>query len=350
MHALYIFFRNLLETLKHFLKKGNFVIPKLIYCIIPKECLWKHIKPLHHACSHNNLSALKFFSRQSQLFIEKDENKCTPLNICVKLGHLKLLKFIIEGMKKRYDYSYAARSSYPSGTIKFALRNKLARDHSDDNGNSPLHVACMLGNIHIVKYLTKVVGCDPNATNKYQMSSISIALENEHLNIVRFLIDKCCCDLTICNSLGKSPIFSAAEKGNLEALKLFHGKFHSGEVFFEQCHVDSHNNNILHAASAHGFVEVVQYCIKDLNFDINSTNNDGKSCLHLCAENRHLEVLWCLLDNAESDITIMDGSGKTPMELATDAGYVNLIKESIVSSHQITKNGNEEINTTYKIM
>ena len=305
---------------------------------------------MHYACIHNNLSALKWFSRKYQSYNKRDKNKCTPLNICVKLGHVKLLKFIVEELKMRYDYSYIVTLSYQSSSIDIAkstLQDKLERDHSDIHGNSPLHIACMLGHIHIVEYLTKEIGCDPNRRNKIGMSCISIAVKYKQIGILKILLDNFPCDLNLLDSRGKSPIFLAAENGLLDALKYFRRKLPSGEVFFEQCHMDSIKNNILHAASAHGFVEVVQYCIEELNFDITSTNSDGKSGLHLCVEHGHLEILRYLLDNTESDITLMDGTGKTPMELATDSGIFQIFKclaqKSIDGNPKVTKTSKKEI-------
>ena len=302
---------------------------------------------MHYACIHNNLSAVKCFSRKKQSYNKRDKNKCTPLNICVKLGHVKLLKFIMDELKRRYDYSYMVTLSCQSSSIniaKLTLQDKLERDHSDIHGNSPLHTACMLGNIHIVEYLTKEIGCDPNRRNKIGESCFSIAVKCRQIGILKFLLDNFPCDLNLLDSQGKSPIFLAAENGLLDALKYFQGKLPSCKVFFEQCHMDSNKNNILHAASAHSFVEVVQYCIEELNFDITSTNSDGKSGLHLCVEHGHLEVLRYLLDNTESDITLMDGNGKTPMELATDSGNLHIFK----CLAQKSRDGNPKVTKTSK--
>ena len=305
---------------------------------------------MHYACIHNDLSALKYFSRKKQSYNKRDKNNCTPLNICVKLGHVKLLKFIVEELKMRYDESYMVTLSHQSSSVDIAkstLQDKLESDHSDTHGNSLLHIACMLGHIHIVEYLTREIGCDPNRINKIGMSCISITVKYKQIGILKYLLDNFPCDLNLLDSQGKSPIFLAAENGLLDALKYFQGKLPSGKVFFQQCHMDSNKNNILHAASAHSFVEVAQYCIEELNFDIASTNSDGKSCLHLCVEHGHLEVLRYLLDNTESDITLMDGNGKTPMELATDSGNFQIFKclaqKSRDGNLKVTKTSQKEI-------
>ena len=297
---------------------------------------------MHYACIHNNISALKYFSRKKQSYNERDKNECTPLNICVKLGHVRLLKFIVKDLKMRYDYNYVVTSSCQSSSVDIAkstLQDKLERYHSDTHGNSLLHIACMLGHIHIVQYLTKEIGCDPNRRNKIGMSCISIAVKYKRIGILKFLLDNFPCDLNILDSQGKSPIFLAAENGLLDALKYFQGKLPSGKAF-----LDSKKNNILHTASVHSFVEVVQYSIEELNFDITSTNSDGKSCLHLCVEYGNFEVLQYLLDNTECDITLMDGNGKTPMELATDSGNFQIFK----CLAQKSRDGNPKVIKTSK--
>ena len=49
-----------------------------------------------------------------------------------------------------------------SNNLKQIFWKKILDSHSDNNGDTPLHVACMQGHLSIVKFFITELGCDPN--------------------------------------------------------------------------------------------------------------------------------------------------------------------------------------------
>ncbi len=71
----------------------------------------------------------------------------------------------------------------------------------------------------IVKLLTDTLGCDPNCTNRRDMSCLHLAAESGHLHVVRYLIEETGSDLTLIDRYGRCPSCRAARGGHLNVLK-----------------------------------------------------------------------------------------------------------------------------------
>ena len=53
-----------------------------------------------------------------------------------------------------------------SDALKLISQRKLSERHRDFSGNTPLHTACVHGQLDVVKLLTREIGCDPNNTTE----------------------------------------------------------------------------------------------------------------------------------------------------------------------------------------
>lgn len=75
-----------------------------------------------------------------------------------------------------------------------AVKNLLDKEISllytlDENKNTPLHQACISGNLDITQYLIKR-GADINAQNHQENTPLHLAAEKNHFKIVKFLVEK----------------------------------------------------------------------------------------------------------------------------------------------------------------
>jgi ankyrin repeat protein len=67
-------------------------------------------------------------------------------------------------------------------------KKKELVNSKDNNGNTPLHIAASSGHLELVKYLYTCEGIVPNAGGKDKKTALWLAVENEHWEVVKFLI------------------------------------------------------------------------------------------------------------------------------------------------------------------
>ena len=158
--------------------------------------------------------------------------------------------------------------------IKAFTANAISSINNFDNeGNTPLHYACMYGSI----------------------------------DIVRFLIDREC-DQNIFNRKGELALHlscSGTSKNSLEIVKLLKSNLKA---------VTNDGDSLLHIACRHSCDDVVRYLIEEARLDLNIVNKEGGSPLHIASGTSLKTVI--LLQRYCCDINMQDIHGNTPLHIA----------------------------------
>ena len=91
----------------------------------------------------------------------------------------------------------------------------------NNEGSTLLHLACFSsGNVELVRYLVEEVGCDINAKENNDHTSLHIACEKNQLEIVKFLTSKPKCNRESVSKLGNKPLHLACGlSGNVELVR-----------------------------------------------------------------------------------------------------------------------------------
>ncbi|XP_014230726.1 nuclear factor NF-kappa-B p110 subunit-like isoform X1 [Trichogramma pretiosum] len=117
-----------------------------------------------------------------------DENDYTPLHRAIVGGYNTCLKILLK-------YS-----------------SKLNLDSLSDSGWAPLHMAAKTGSLDAVKALIKS-GANVNITdNSYGRSALHIAVDHNHLHIVKFLVENTKIEVNMKNMGGNTALHTAAVK------------------------------------------------------------------------------------------------------------------------------------------
>ena len=150
------------------------------------------------------------------------------------------------------------------------------------DGATPIFIACYRGNMDIVRFLcSQMVNLErPNANGN---TPFAIAAQHRRLDIAEALLQHGV-NIAPVNKKGSTPFFFACQEGNLD---------------------------------------VVKFLVR--NGAETNTGKNGISPFHMACYRGHLDVVTYLVVEVELDSRAVDGSGRTPLEVARRAGKEDVI-------------------------
>lgn len=253
--------------------------------------------PMHFACAGGNLNIIRELDLAGFSFDDKDMEGYQPSHYAAMAGHKDAIQYL---WSKGVDL------------LANAYRMLLM---------TPLHVACLYGNIDVVKFICEtVIGDeinnnqnDENQNSKlskvinlnthyryYQFSTpLHLACEGGHANVLNYLLSKKnfaskqinCLDQHSC-----TPMIVACQNGSLECVKSL---LNTGQIKLDMKNKRKHIPLV--DAAAQGHLDIVQFLIKQKNIDINSENSKKINALLAAVLNDHLPIVKCLVDNKALD-------------------------------------------------
>ncbi|XP_046332501.2 ankyrin repeat and KH domain-containing protein 1-like [Haliotis rufescens] len=306
-----------------------------------------------------------------------DTHGDNTLHLACLRGHAEMVKYILSqkivdingrGMYGRTPLMFAAIEGHKD---VFDLVMSKGGDVSafDGNGNNILHLACLGGNVEIVKYILSQNIAEINSRDTYGRTPLMMAAAEEHKDVFDLLVSKGC-DVSAFDGNGNNILHLACFEGHVEMVKYIlsqnildinsrgvHGRtslmFAATEghkdVFDsvmskggDASLVDTHGDNILLLACLGGHAEMVKYILSQNIVDINSRGLYGRTPLMVAVAGGYKDV-FDLLVSEGGDVSAVDGNGSTILHVACFCGQVEMVKhilsQGIVDIHAKDKYG-----------
>ena len=108
---------------------------------------------------------------------------------------------------------------------------------------------------------------------------LHITAEKGYMDLCKTFIDEFNFDIHVTDNSGKSAMHYCAGSGNHQ---LFH---YFTKMESDVNHRTNNGQNCLHIAVARGYMDLCKMFLEEYNFDINVTDNSGRSALLCCAAN-----------------------------------------------------------------
>ena len=289
--------------------------------------------PLHCAAAKGHLAIVKYLTSELDFDVLcKDKAGCSPANLAASNGQLEVLKFFVT------EFHYNVNSDWDSTPFL------------------PIHGASFYGHIDIVKYI--VEECSSSATNLAAgdaYRALSIAVSEEHLEIIaylhsigfhadhkadnqgvsilhfaaergqlkilKFLISELKCKKDVMNFNNQTPLHYAAKCGHLSVIKYL-----TIELNCDILCRDSEGNTPAHCAVSNGHLKVVKFCVQTLNYNAHiDRNNQGSQPIHSACLYGHHSTLRYLIEELKCDLMSKNDNGTTPIHYAAAGGKTSMI-------------------------
>ena len=197
-------------------------------------------------------------------------------------------------------------------------------DEKDEKGNGYLHCAVENGNERIAIYLINIIQMDRTSKNNDMNTPIHIAFEKQNTNIIRLLIPLWkYIDLSnLVNKDGQNPMHIASQ-GECQI-----DSFSIQRLFQHPEVKDNTGNSFIHylCATPENY-KVLSDLIKGyFPLDVNITNYDGNTPLHIACENNCVETVKVLLNEGNADPNKQNIAGNTPLHLACQYNKKEIVK------------------------
>jgi len=164
---------------------------KVVQCILSKSSnqplhnIYDHRTPLIASCHKRNYEISKLLLDHSPglTFISEIQANQTPLHIACSLGLLDIVKIILKALQSCIDLNKFEKSS-------------VFLDCTDKEGQTPFYCACESGSFEIVKELiefhrenSECVALNVNAyVTGSKRTPLQVAIQNENMDIVQLLL------------------------------------------------------------------------------------------------------------------------------------------------------------------
>ena len=205
--------------------------------------------------------------------------------------------------------------------VKRLLEEDQEVNIMDYNGNTPLHYVCECkcdyDYLEIARLLLDY-GADMNASNEDDYTPFLLACSMDSLEMVKLLLEK---DIDILPG-AYTPLYVASKSVSMQVLEfLLENGFDVNE------HIPYSGNTALHVSCYQAEYAVVKLLL-EYDADIEATCNMGNTPLHaVCkglTQNR-LDIVKLLID-AGADIEATNNDGDIPLHSACCSGHVNIIR------------------------
>ena len=191
--------------------------------------------------------------------------------------------------------------------------------------NKSLIESCLWGHLDVVKWLADNTMADVDCNNSEgsSYSPLTAACRNDHLGIVKYLVETCNADVNLADSKSHTPLTKACRYVSVLVLKYLLCEIRELDVnlTFRYSNTALHyivwsrkdDNAQLHNACERRDVNEVNNLVIVMGLNVNEQNNDGDTPLHIACLNFHSDIVETLMI-AGADETMKNERKKTPAQ------------------------------------
>ncbi|XP_048253953.1 ankyrin repeat domain-containing protein 17-like [Haliotis rufescens] len=283
---------------------------------------------LHEACRQGDLSRVQHILTEGHVDLNSREKKhgMTPLMLAATEGHRDVFDLVTSkgGNVLLVDTHgdnilHLACLRGHVEMVKYILSQKILDINSRGlYGRTPLMFAATEGHRDVFDSVMSKGG-NASLVDTHGDNILHLACLRGQVEMVKYILSQNILDINSRGQHGRTPLMFAATEGHRDVFDLVMSKGGDVSAF------DGNGNNILHLACVGGNVEIVKYILSQNIADINSKRTNGWTPLMVAAAEGHKDV-FDLLVSEGGDVSAVDGNGSTILHVASFRGHVEMVK------------------------
>ncbi|OQV24464.1 putative Inversin [Hypsibius exemplaris] len=183
-----------------------------------------------------------------------------------------------------------AASSGARDACALLVKSGSDAELGDKDGLTALHCAASRGHLECLKVLIEDWNARVDVKDKHECTPMMYAATLGFIDCIRYL-HTCGAEKNHQDRKGRSAAHLAASKGQTESIMELEDL--GGNIWLR-----NHRGDFpLHEAAQAGYIGVLEFLLSRKPDVINSTNNDGRSCLHIAAMQKDFALCQFLVEN-----------------------------------------------------
>ena len=266
----------------------------------------KHCLPLHYAANcfkFKPLEIVKAVSKGCTLVHMQDNDGVTPLHIACNKGDTDVVKHLV--FERNCNPSFYEHSIHIYGNLDIRL---ACKDEND------------------IKLLEALAN-EQNVNNKYghfdydKTSPLHVACYHQNVLAIKLLV-KLNGDTSCQGFSGRTPLHIACTRSLQSVLPLIPG-IDSSSVNI----CDNNKNTALHLAFKENYLDIVQFLLSNFKCRMNIKNGTGELPFHMACASKSLDIVKMVIERCD-DNYINDQTQRkdTPLHLACKVGALDIVK------------------------
>ncbi|VDI42961.1 serine/threonine-protein phosphatase 6 regulatory ankyrin repeat subunit A [Mytilus galloprovincialis] len=270
---------------------------------------------LHVACYNGHEKVVKLLIDVGMYPNDTANSGATPLHKACQKGHYDTAKYLLDlngqTVNSRVDTTIKDKDGWSAlhvacqkghiEVVKLLINVGLNINDTTNSGSTPLYLACQEGQFETVKYLMFLNGpilnsrVDTTIKCDNGFSALEIACINGNLQIVKVLFDVGMNPNDKSNA-GTTPFYQACRNGHYEIVKYFlnlNRKLSNSRV--DTTIKDKDGWSALHVACFNGHAEIIKLLVA-VGMNVNKRDHSGKSAIYLAYMNGHDDIVKILKD------------------------------------------------------
>ncbi|KFV05221.1 Ankyrin repeat and SOCS box protein 3 [Tauraco erythrolophus] len=283
-------------------------------------------------------------------FTEAYSDRCSAVGLAARKGNVEMLRKLIEQGysvdvpdNRRWVPIHEAAAHNRSECLKLLIRAAPSDDYINlktFEGLCALHLSARYGSLESVRVLLEA-GADPNEVTTEATTALFLAVENEHVDVVKLLLQHGANVKGPHSWSGWNSLHQASFQGCTEIMKILLEKGAS-----EEC-VDDFGITPLFVAAQYGQLESLRLLISH-GADINCQAKDRATPLLIAAQEGHTECVELLLSKgADPNLYCNEEDWQLPVHAAAEMGHEKILELLIPVTDRICDKGEGKVSPVY---
>ncbi|KKK12297.1 hypothetical protein ARAM_001383 [Aspergillus rambellii] len=251
----------------------------------------------------------------------------TPLLIAAEYGHIENFDILARAggdvhYVSKSQQAVLYRAAYGGNAAMCAhilTYDNMDVDAREEDGVTALYTASENNHVDIVRLLLQDHQADPNISHNDGFTSLHFAAYNGNLENTKLLLEHKADPNKTRQTDGVTPLYLASQNGHTEVVQLLLDK---GADVNIKCTDDG--RPAIFIACENGHVQTMELLLKyTQDVSATETNGDG-TALYYAARNGHLEVVKTLVEYG-ADVNIQCNDGFMPLHATSEKGHIDLV-------------------------